>query len=233
MQLTYRKTRSQHCHTPAGNTLSPPRSNAKIDRGGQTPSGCVTSGSSSCNNSPPPDSRGVSLHGGQVAQEVTTDSQSDARGPASSQFRQEEITTESQPSSDNLNRRRQIQTEPTRKRKYLKRRRGQAGKHSKVPSVQVQGLLTDDSFFICEKAASFFLGVGPRQVQRAFSGIPDGRSRQARPCRQANTSTRSTCFRFLWRKYHFDAESVGSYKFEAVGMKLSRVVQGHVLEQGL
>ena len=55
------------------------------------------------------------------------------------------------------------------------------------------------------------IGVGPGRVQRVLDGRADGRTRGMRlPNYDASLTSEpmSVCFRFLWRKYHFDAEGL-------------------------
>ena len=96
---------------------------------------------------------------------------------------------------------------PKRRRQYTSRRRGGWPQ----PTVPVQGVLTRKSLSICRKAAEFLIGVGSPRVQRVLSGRADGRLKGMRlpnsgvPC---TSSPRAVCLRFLWRKYHFDAEGL-------------------------
>jgi len=80
-----------------------------------------------------------------------------------------------------------------------------------VPTVPVRGILTSKDMNICRKAAEFLIGVGPGRVQRALEGQADGRTRGHRipNNHESLTSIPTTiCLRFLWRKYHFDAEGL-------------------------
>ena len=79
------------------------------------------------------------------------------------------------------------------------------------PTVPVQGVLTRKSLSICRKAAEFLIGVGPIRVQRVLSGRADGRTKGMRLPNSGvplTISPMAVCLRFLWRKYHFDAEGL-------------------------
>ena len=83
------------------------------------------------------------------------------------------------------------------------------GQHQ--PEVHVRGVLTKKSVCICRKAAQFLIGVGPHRVQRVLSGHADGRTKGMRLPNDGVSLTSSpmaVCLRFLWRKYHFDAEGL-------------------------
>ena len=78
-------------------------------------------------------------------------------------------------------------------------------------TVPVQGVLTSKPVFICRKSAQFLIGVGPGRVQRVLDGRADGRTKGVRlPNSGASLTSMpmSVCLRFLWRKYHFDADGV-------------------------
>ena len=90
-----------------------------------------------------------------------------------------------------------------KQRMYTCRRRtGASG-----ATVPVQGILTSKSLLICRKAAEFLIGVGPARVQRVLEGRADGRKRGMN-VRSVTSTPMSVCLRFLWRKYHFDAEGL-------------------------
>ena len=96
---------------------------------------------------------------------------------------------------------------PKRRRQYTCRRR--RGQHQ--PTVSVRGVLPRKSVCICRKAAEFLIGVGARRVQRVLSGHADGRTKGMRLPNAGVSLTSSpmaVCLRFLWRKYHFDAEGL-------------------------
>ena len=96
---------------------------------------------------------------------------------------------------------------PKRRHQYTCRRR--RGQHQ--PTVPVRGVLTRKSLCICRKAAQFLIGVGPTRVQRVLNGLPDGRTRGMRLPNAGvslTSSPKEVCLRFLWRKYHFDAEGL-------------------------
>ena len=63
---------------------------------------------------------------------------------------------------------------------------------------------------ICRKAAEWLIGVGGHRVQRVLDGLPDGRTRGMRlpNTMWLTVSPKEVCLRFLWRKYHFDAEGL-------------------------
>ena len=96
---------------------------------------------------------------------------------------------------------------PKRRHQYTCRRR--RGQHQ--PTVPVRGVLTRRSVCICRKAAEFLIGVGSPRVQRVLSGHADGRTKGMRLPNAGVSLTSSpmaVCLRFLWRKYHFDAEGL-------------------------
>ena len=93
-----------------------------------------------------------------------------------------------------------------RRRQYINRRRA-----NHIPTVPVQGILTSKAITICRKAAEFLIGIGPGRVQRVLEGRADGRTRGHRiPNNHAalTSGPMAICLRFLWRKYHFDAEGL-------------------------
>ena len=94
-----------------------------------------------------------------------------------------------------------------RRRQYtIRRRAGQS-----LPSIPVQGILTSKDIRICRKAAEFLMGVGPGRVQRVLEGKADGRTKGHRLPNDHPALTsgpKKICLRFLWRKYHFDAEGL-------------------------
>ena len=99
------------------------------------------------------------------------------------------------------------QMPPKKKRRYTCRKR----KGPSHVTVSVQGIFTSEPVHICRKAAEFLLGVGPMRVQRVLYGLADGRTKGARLPNRAEAVTSgpmSICLRFLWRKYHFDAEGL-------------------------
>ena len=96
---------------------------------------------------------------------------------------------------------------PKRRHQYTCRRR--RGQHQ--PEVPVRGVLTRKSVRICRKAAEFLIGVGSARVQRVLSGHADGRTKGMRLPNAGvslTSSPKEVCLRFLWRKYHFDAEGL-------------------------
>ena len=96
---------------------------------------------------------------------------------------------------------------PQKRPRYTRRRRTGS---SRV-SVSVQGIFTSEPVHICRKAAEFLIGVGPTRVQRVLYGEVDRRTKGARVPNRAEAVTSgpmSTCLRFLWTKYHFDAEGL-------------------------
>jgi hypothetical protein len=96
------------------------------------------------------------------------------------------------------------QTVPSKRRKYTMRRR-----KDWAPSVPIQGILTSKPVVVCRKAAEFLIGVSPQRVQRVLEGQEDGRRRGMRlPNDSLTSGPMSLCLRFLWRKYHFDAEGL-------------------------
>lgn len=152
----------------------------------------------------------------QVVEEVTSASSvgENAMNPED----QEEITTSS---SEFVNLREQVRPRPKPKlepRGYVKRRRVDPKKGATIPGVS---LGASGNFKICRKAAEFCLGVSSRRVQRVVQGLPDGRTKGNRlPNDHPSLSTgpMSTCLRFLWRKYQFDAEGLPDrFKFEHLG----------------
>ena len=104
-------------------------------------------------------------------------------------------------------------------RPYVKKRR--LTRRSR--SVPVQGFLPamTKPFLICRKTAEFCIGVGPNRVQRVLHGYPDRRRKGYRvPCNHESLTSRpqAICVRFLWRKYHFDAEGLpDKFSFERRG----------------
>ena len=77
--------------------------------------------------------------------------------------------------------------------------------------MPVRGVLTRTSLSICRKAAEFLIGVGAARVQRVLSGRADGRTKGMRLPNSGvplTISPMAVCLRFLWRKYHFDAEGL-------------------------
>ena len=97
---------------------------------------------------------------------------------------------------------------PKKRRQYTcRRRRGMVGD----VSVPVCGVLTGKSVFICRKSAEFRIGVGAPRVQRVLQGRADGRTKGMRlpnSGKSLASGPMSVCLRFLWRKYHFDAEGL-------------------------
>ena len=88
-------------------------------------------------------------------------------------------------------------------RAYVTRRR--AGNHS--ASVQ----LAAGGPTMCRRAAEFVLGVSAQRVQRVLRGDPDRRAAAYRlPAGHPANLQQPTqlCLRFLWRKYHYDAEGM-------------------------
>ena len=64
---------------------------------------------------------------------------------------------------------------------------------------------------ICRRAAEWLIGVGDDRVRRVLSGRADGRTKGMRLPNAGVSLTSSpmaVCLRFLWRKYHFDAEGL-------------------------
>ena len=89
------------------------------------------------------------------------------------------------------------------RRRQLQRRRG--------PSLPVQGIFTDEPLRICQKACELLLGIGSKRVARVLDGRPDGRTHGHRAPNSHDVFTSPqmhTCLRFLWKKYHFDAEGL-------------------------
>ena len=98
------------------------------------------------------------------------------------------------------------QRPPKKRRQYRKRRR--KGGHD--PSVPVQGILTPKPVLICRKSAAFLIGIGSGRLSRVLCGRADGRTKGMRLPSHASGSRGplEVCLRFLWRKYHFDAEGL-------------------------
>ena len=92
---------------------------------------------------------------------------------------------------------------PKKRRKYTCRRR--KGSSTTVP---VQGILTTMAVYICRKLAEFLIGVGAARVQRVLNGLGDGRTKGMRHPDALRCGPMQVCLRFLWRKYHFDAEGL-------------------------
>ena len=95
-------------------------------------------------------------------------------------------------------------TRPRKIRKYTIRK-----KRTGAPSVPVQGRLTNKPVVVCHNAALFLIGVSAQRVQRVLEGQEDGRKKGMRlPNDSLTSGPMSVCLRFLWRKYHFDAEGL-------------------------
>lgn len=95
----------------------------------------------------------------------------------------------------------------TAQRGYQKRRR--TGKAQ--PSILVMGIFGNSPIMICAKAAKICIGISPQRVQRVLNGLIDRRTSGHLPpkrCIAQRTNPMSLCLRFLWRKYHFDAEGL-------------------------
>ena len=98
-------------------------------------------------------------------------------------------------------------TPPKKRRRYSCHKRT----GSCEATVPVEGILTDKPLLICRKLAFMLMGVGPGRVQRILDGLGDGRTRGMRLPNDGTSRTSgpmSVCLRFLWRKYHFDAEGL-------------------------
>ena len=97
------------------------------------------------------------------------------------------------------------QRPPKKRRRYTcRKRKGRAH-----VTVSVQSIFTSEPVHICRKAAEFLIGVGPMRVQRVLYGLAEGRTKGARLPNRAEAVTcgpMSICLRFLWRKYHFNAD---------------------------
>ena len=81
---------------------------------------------------------------------------------------------------------------------------------TKRPSVNLQGVLSNDSLMVCTAAAYLVLGVGNKRVRRIKDGMPDRRRRGNRvpnshPMFQP---AQDICRRFLWQLYHYSAEGL-------------------------
>ena len=99
------------------------------------------------------------------------------------------------------------QPRPKKRHKYTCRRR----KGATDVTVPVQGVVTSKNVHICRKSALFLIGVGPGRVQRVLDGRADGRTKGMRLPNSGESlasGPMSVCLRFLWRKYHFDAEGL-------------------------
>ena len=73
------------------------------------------------------------------------------------------------------------------------------------------GIFGNSPIMICAKAAKICIGISPQRVQRVLNGLIDRRTSGHLPpkrCIAQRTNPMSLCLRFLWRKYHFDAEGL-------------------------
>ena len=156
----------------------------------------------------------------QVVEEVT-DQSSDSKNSTIPKH-QEELTTSS---SEFLSLEEQVVPQKRRKlhpKGYVQRRRV----HQFAHTISGVSLGASGNFKICRKAAEFCLGVGSARVQRILHGLLDGRTKGNRlPNNHPSLTTgpMSTCLRFLWHKYQFDAEGLPD-KF-----KVDHMDRGHTL----
>ena len=98
---------------------------------------------------------------------------------------------------------------PKTPRAYHRRRRTTA--KTPGPTVPAHPFLPGECQSICQRSAIFFVGTSPVKVQRVLHGCLDCRLRGNRvPHGHVTFQSQQmdTTLRFLWRKYHFDAEGL-------------------------
>ena len=94
----------------------------------------------------------------------------------------------------------------------------------------MQGILTNKPAVVCHNAALFLIGVSAQRVQRVLEGQEYGRKKGLRlPNDSLTSGPMHVCLRFLWRKYHFDAEGLpDKFSIERHDMTSMTVgAQGH------
>ena len=106
-------------------------------------------------------------------------------------------------------------------RRYTQR--AQATGIRKKPSVSVQGLFTAKPLRICRALAIDLIGIGPKRLHRVLHGELDGRQKGNRAPNNHRVFTSKQAalsMRFLWKKYHFDAEGLPDrFSFERKDQK--------------